>query len=380
VKLMTLFGIRIGADLSWFLVLFFVIITLSSAFRDALTVSDRTAYITAVACALLLFASFVIHEMGHALAARRLGIPVVGIDLFLFGGLTKMTRESNSPGEEFKVAAAGPVATLGVIVACLGVDMAIVGPSKLLDAALLRDNVNVTPALLALTWLVNMNVILFVFNLIPAFPLDGGRILRAAVWRFTGDRRRATKSASTVGLTFAYLLGGLGIFVLLRYGAIDGIWLMVLGLFLGQGARGALLQTAFSERIGGVRVADIMDRQPVTVPSDLPVERALDEFFLRYRWPWFPVVDAVGRFVGLVREDRVRAAQQASPPLTVSSVTDSERADTLRVEEEAPLEALIGSEGLRDLGAVMAVDRDGVLRGVVTVEAVQRALRNVLAS
>jgi Zn-dependent protease len=318
--------------------------------------------------------------MGHALAARRLGIPVVGIDLFLFGGLTKMTRESNSPGEEFKVAAAGPVATLGVIVACLGVDMAIVGPSKLLDAALLRDNVNVTPALLALTWLVNMNVILFVFNLIPAFPLDGGRILRAAVWRFTGDRRRATKSASTVGLTFAYLLGGLGIFVLLRYGAIDGIWLMVLGLFLGQGARGALLQTAFSERIGGVRVADIMDRQPVTVPSDLPVERALDEFFLRYRWPWFPVVDAVGRFVGLVREDRVRAAQQASPPLTVSSVTDSERADTLRVEEEAPLEALIGSEGLRDLGAVMAVDRDGVLRGVVTVEAVQRALRNVLAS
>ena len=135
------------------------------------------------------------------------------------------------------------------------------------------------------------------------------------------------------------------------------------------------MQTAVSERIEGVTVADIMDREPVTIPGELPLGRAEDEFFLRYRWPWFPVVDAYGRYLGIVRQERVEgAAATAGNELTVGAVLDDELGDT-RIGEDAPLEALLGSEPLRRLGALFAVDGDGVLRGVVTLDQVRRALQ-----
>jgi CBS domain-containing protein len=152
--------------------------------------------------------------------------------------------------------------------------------------------------------------------------------------------------------------------------------MVVLGWFLGQAARSAVTQTAFAERLEGVRVADIMDREPVAIPSSLPLSRARDEFFLRYRWPWFPVVDPAGRYVGLIREERVSAddgAEAASRP-----VAEAVEADTAawRVGQDATLESLLGSEPLQRLGALVAVDAEGVLRGVVTLDQVRRALQS----
>ncbi len=174
---------------------------------------------------------------------------------------------------------------------CLGVDLAIVGPHRLIHAAELDSTVKITPVLLSLSWLLFWNVLLLLFNLVPAFPLDGGRMTRAIVWRLSGEKQRGTRVAARLGQGFGLLVAGIGVWLLLAYRSFTGLWLIAIAFLLYQSARAALVQTALSARIEGVRVADIMDRQPVAIPSRTPVAQALDEFFLRYGWSWFPVVD-----------------------------------------------------------------------------------------
>src|SRR5512135_3673064 len=218
IKLMDVFGIRISVDAGWFLTLFLVILWLSPSFRRTLHSSDGVAYLTTVVSALLFFGSLVVHELGHAVVARRNGIEVRNIQLFLFGGLTQMSREARTPGEEFRIAAAGPAATFGMVLVFLAVDLAIVGPHRLWDAIRLAPNISITPVLLGLSWLFLMNVVVLLFNLVPAFPLDGGRIARAAVWRVTGNKLRGTRAAAQLGQGFAVLLAGIGIWLMLSGG------------------------------------------------------------------------------------------------------------------------------------------------------------------
>jgi Zn-dependent protease/CBS domain-containing protein len=381
IKLLDVFGIRIGVDFSWFLILFVLIYLLSGPFRTELRSSDGVAYATTVASVLLLFASLIVHELGHALVARREGVEVKRIDLFLFGGITQMSRDSADPGEEFRIAAAGPAATLAVIVLCLVIDLAVVGPHRLLDAALFRSNVQVTPVLLCMSWLLVMNLIVFVFNLMPAFPLDGGRIARAIVWRATGDQIRGTRVSARLGEGFAWLLGLAGIFILIDFHDVTGIWFAAMGYLIGQSARSTLAQTAITQRITGIRVSDVMDRQPVAIPAETPVGEALDAYFLRYRESWFPVVDHDGHFVGIVREERAQATSDAGEGwLTVGAVVEDGGPGTWRVDEDRPLNELLNSEPLGRLGALMAVDREGTLRGVITIEHLKRALQSVFGS
>jgi Zn-dependent protease len=380
-QLARVFGIRIGVSASWFVVLFLLIYYLSEYFHTVLGGSQSTAYLVAVAGALGYFASLILHELGHALVARRLGIPIAGIDLWFFGGLSHMRREPETAGEEFKIAAAGPLATFGFVLVCLVVDLAIVGPHRLTHAAVLDGTVTITPVLLSLSWLLFWNVLLLIFNLVPAFPLDGGRIARAIVWKRTGDKTRGTRVAAKLGQGFAIILGGLGIFWMLETGSLAGLWLIALAFLIGSAARGALVQSALTERIEGVRVADIMDRQPVAIPGETAVGEAIDAYFLRYGWPWFPVVDRDGRFLGIARQERVQAAIDGGEGwLTVGAVLDAGDADAWGVSEDRPLTEVLASESLGALGAVMAVDRDGMLSGVVTIEQVRRALQSALGS
>jgi Zn-dependent protease len=379
IQLARILGIRIGVDISWFFVLLLFIIVLSSSFRDVLDTSETTAYGTAVIAAMLFFVSLIAHELGHAIAARRLGIEIYGIDLWFFGGIAKLSRDTDTPGAEFKIAIAGPLVTVAVVGVCVLVGIALEGPSEFWDLLLLRSSASVSPAVLLVSWLATINAALFLFNMVPAFPLDGGRIARAAAWKVTGNRRKATRFSAVLGQIFAYVLIGWGIAQLFVWGGIGGLWWLVLGFFLWQAARGAVAQEAMSERLEGVRVQDIMDREPVTIPGDLPVVRAEDEYFLRYRWPWFPVVDTSGRFLGLVDEDRIRGAAAAGDgTLRVQDVMDPDQGDT-KIGEDATLEVLLGSEPLRRTGALMAVDPDGVLRGVVTIDQVRRALQSAVA-
>jgi Zn-dependent protease/CBS domain-containing protein len=378
IQLARIFGIRIGASPSWFVVLFFFIYVVSDYFRGILGGSLTQAYVVAVCAVMLFFISLVLHELGHALVARRMGIGISGIDLWFFGGVAKMTRDTDSPGAEFKVAAAGPAVTLVIIAICLGLS-ALISKGAALEVARLSGDAVVSPVLALLGFLISINVFLFVFNLVPAYPLDGGRIARALIWKLTGDRNRATRIAARIGEGFAYLIIGVGIFLFASGSRLNGIWLAVLGWFIAQSARAAVASTAFTERLDGITVADIMDAQPVSMPATATVSQAQDEYFLRYRWDWFPVVDEHGRFLGVVREPRIDAEIAAGrPALTVAELVDTDDADGWRVRSDSPLESLLGDEGLRDRGALMAVDADGVLRGVVTIEQVRRALMAAL--
>jgi Zn-dependent protease len=377
---MDLFGFRIGVDVSWFVILFLMIFWLSGDFRVQLGSSDGVAYMTAVATALALFASLIVHELGHALVARREGITVTRIDLLLFGGITQMSRDAATPGEDFRIAAAGPLATLGVVILCLVVDLIVVGPHRVWRTASLGTGFRVTPGILILVWLLVWNVALLAFNLVPAFPLDGGRIARSLVWRLTGSKGRGTRLAAAMGQCFAVVLGVLGVWLMVSAGALNGLWLVALAFMLGQSARAALVQSTLSERIETMRVADIMDTRPVAIADSMPVAQAQEEFFLRYGWEWFPVTDGSGRLVGIVRSGRVQELGEAGQGwLSITAALEADGAG-LPVDQDQPITAVLSSEWLARLGAVPAVDQNGVLRGVVTAAQLRRAVQAALGS
>src|SRR3954469_19863740 len=216
IQLMRLFGIRIGVSLSWFVVLFLVIFGLSASFKDVLDGSDTEAYLVAVGRAVLFYASLVMHELGHALVARRQGIEVERIELWFFGGLAQLRGEPRTPGREFAVAVAGPLVPLVVVIVCAAAAATVDSSSHFVDAALLRSSASASPAYVMLAFVASMNALLFVFNLAPGFPLDGGRIVFAAAWKLTRDRNRGMRIAGRGGVAFAYLLGGFGLYLLIR--------------------------------------------------------------------------------------------------------------------------------------------------------------------
>jgi Zn-dependent protease len=375
-------GIRIGIDYSWFFVLFLIIFWLSGFYRSVLDLDseDLAPYALAVASALAFFASILLHELGHAFVALRRGIGISDITLWMFGGVARMTRDSDSPGTEFKIAIAGPLVTLAIAIACIAVGMAAAGTGEFWQAMRVEDQAQTSGILALVAWLATINVLVLGFNLIPAFPLDGGRVARAIAWKVTGDRNRATRGAARLGQAFSYLFIALGVALFLTGDIIDGIWLALVGFILLQSARGAVMQTEFSSRIEGLRVADVMDHEPVAVPEDASVERALDEFFLRYRWPWFPVVDGSQRFLGLIERGAADGVPEVSRTSSrVRDVFEPDSSGTLHIRDDEPLESLLDNDALGRLGALVVVDEAERLRGVVTAEQVRRALRHALA-
>jgi Zn-dependent protease len=375
IQLGRVFGIRVGVDISWFLVLFLIIWSLSGYYEDV--APGSSAFLLATVSALLFFLSILLHEFGHAIVAIRNGIPIQGIDLWLFGGVAKLGRDSDTPGVEFRIAVAGPVVTLVIAAVCMGLGALISSPEEVLESSRFDDSTS-GATLAVLGYLTSINLIVLFFNLIPGFPLDGGRIARAIAWKITGNRNRATRFAGVLGRFVGWALVGFGIFMALAWDSLlGGIWLAFIGFFLAQAAGSAVAQADFADRIVGIRVSDVMDAEPVAVPDAMPLDQAEQEFFMRYGWPWFPVVDRTGRLVGVVTHEAIASVPQlerATHP--VASVMARDDGDSgLRARVEDPLEDLLGRDGLARLGAVMAVDGDGVLRGIVTIEAVQRALR-----
>jgi Zn-dependent protease len=379
-KLATIAGIRVGVSASWFLILFLYIFWFQDQFTEIL--GDSTlGFTTAVLTALGFFGSILLHELGHALVARREGIGVSDIELFMFGGFTRMSRAASSPGQEFRIAAAGPMVTLLIAVVGFAIGVLVMGVDAFRDAATLRGNAPSDVFELWLSFLVSINVLLLAFNLVPAFPLDGGRIAQSIAWKVTGDRAKAIRLAARLGLVFAGVLVGWGVYQLA--GSSDtfgGLWYVVLGWMLGSSARAALAQTAFTERLEGVTVADVMDSEPVTIPAGMPAGQAWEEFFLRYQgWSWFAVVEDDGRWAGVAHRAAVEQVAHTDAGALPMRRIATPAAPEGQIDSNAPLEDLLGSEPLSRLGMLMATDPDGRLRGIVTRDQALRALQTRLA-
>jgi Zn-dependent protease len=381
VTLFRIRGIRIAVDFSWFVVLFLIILFLSSSYRDELNLpnGDSEPYFLAVASAALFFASILLHELGHAFVARRHGIGVSGITLWMFGGFARLEKDSDTPGTEFKIAIAGPLVTAAIVLVCVGAFLLMAPSGELRHAALAQSSTDASGAAILVAWLGSINLFVLLFNLVPAFPLDGGRIARAIAWQRTGSRNSGTRFAATLGEWFGVFLIAAGLLYFLAYRGdlLGGVWLAFVGFILRGAAKAAIAQTEVTSRIEGISVADVMERDPVAIPEGASIEQALDEYFLRYRSPWFPVVDAGRHFIGLVDRggaDNVPAGERASWVVSDVLARDS---GSLTIGEDEPLESVLGNESLRRLGALIATDAEGHIRGVLTIDAIGKALRPV---
>jgi Zn-dependent protease/predicted transcriptional regulator len=279
-------GIRIGVNWSWLIVFALIVWSLAAAVFPSTNpgFSDGEYVAMAVAAALIFFASLLLHELGHALQARREGVEIEGINLWLFGGVAQFKDSFPSAGAEFRIAVAGPLVSLA-----LGVLFVLVAVFAGLPNA--ADGV--------VAWLGYTNLILLVFNLLPALPLDGGRVLRSALWHFRGDLRWATWVASGVGRGFGFLLIGLGLFMLFVEGAFSGAWLAFVGWFLLQAATAEARYVATKQALDGLWVRDLMISQPVTVVADLSLGQFMDEVAWSQRYTSYPVLED-GRPIGLL--------------------------------------------------------------------------------
>src|SRR5512132_382378 len=237
--------------------------------------SHNTYLGMAVVASLLFLASIALHELGHSWVARREGIEVDSITLWLFGGVSQLKGRFTSPGAEFRVAISGPLVSI-----VLGVLAVLIAIAKLPSSV---DGVA--------AWLGYINLILAVFNLLPASPLDGGRVLHSVLWRAKGDFNWATRVASEVGQGFAYLFIALGLVMFIFQGSFSGAWLAFIGWYLLQGAKAEARYVATEEALGGLRVRDLMVRHPVTVDADSTIGRFMDDVAWSHRFTTYPVLD-----------------------------------------------------------------------------------------
>jgi Zn-dependent protease/CBS domain-containing protein len=376
IPLMRVFGIRIGVSPLWFLVLFLLIFGLSGYYQDLYPGDDGKAFALAVVASLLFPASILLHELGHALAARRYGIEVSGIELWLLGGLARM-QPARTAGAEFAVAVAGPLVSLLLVLIGFGLGLTVLDWNDFRAGAELDLRRNMGEAEAVLGYVTGINLIVFAFNLIPGLPLDGGRMALAIAWWRTGDRARATRLAATLGRFVAWGLSAVAAFLLITTGdAFFAIWLLFIAFFIAQSAKAEeVWSQRVSSQLDGLRVSDVMDPEPVAVNNGVKLDRALDEFFWRYRAPWFPVTDNLGHLVGLVTLESVEKVPEALRPGSTVDEVMARDPQSLKVAIDEPLESLLAAEGLHRMGALYAVDGEGVLRGVVTLEQVRRALR-----
>ena len=279
-------GIRIAIHWSWLVVFVLITWTLAdSVFPDQNPgLSDSTYVAMAVAAAVLFFAALLAHELGHAFQARREGVEIDGITLWLFGGVARFKGMFPSAGAEFRIAVAGPLVSL-----VIGVGFVLA--AWMLDLPREADGVA--------AWLGFINLFLLAFNLIPALPLDGGRILRSALWARSGDLAGATRTAAKIARGFAYLIIAAGLAELVFLGSFGGVWLAFLGWFLLQASAGEARALSAREALGALRVADLMVRDPATVRQDMSLGAFMDDVVSPQRFTTYPVIDD-GRVVGLL--------------------------------------------------------------------------------
>jgi len=355
-------GIPIGFQPLWLAIVALIAWSLGAAYypdRDP-GIAPVAAYALGLLSAVLLFASILLHELGHSVVARRHGVVIEEIDLWLLGGVARMRGQPKTAGDELRFAIAGPAVTLAIVVAFGAIAAAL--PASTPDAIQA-----------VVDYQLFVNAAILVFNLLPAFPLDGGRVARALIWRWRGDLRRATAAAATIGRGFGYGMIALGVLAALG-GAVGGVWLAVVGFFVVVAAKaeegGLRIRTAFAGREAG----RFMSFPAVAMPVGISVEEAVQGYFARHRYTAFPVIDD-GRPVGLIdasHVERVDPAQRATTTVREAAVLDPE----LLVGERQDVAELLERPAFQRVGRAVVVSDGGEI-GVISITDVERALRAI---
>jgi Zn-dependent protease/predicted transcriptional regulator len=358
IHVLTVLGIPIEINYSWFIIFFLVTWTLAaSVFPNSYNMQGLpmiTYWIAAVVASFFFFASLLLHELAHSFVAIRNNLPIQGITLFVFGGVAHISKEPQTPGTEFKMAIAGPLCSLSL--------------SLIFSfLALLFQNIGLPAAIVVITeYLSGINLMVCLFNLVPGFPLDGGRILRSAIWSLTGDLKKATLIASSFGKLFAYFLMGFGILLFATYKEIiSGIWLILIGFFLQEAASTSYQQVTFKKSLTGVKVRDIMSTNVVTVSKHLTLTSLVDDYFFKYRFTSFPVLSDEGDIEGLITIHAVKDVPRESwVNTTVMEAMIPIKSDLVVSPYSDVFDALTSMAG-NGVGRLL-VTQDGKLTGIVS--------------
>ena len=354
-------GIPVGISPWWLVIVALITWSLGAGYYpvEVKGIAPLASYGLGLASVLLLFASILAHEFGHALVARRRGIEVEEIDLWLLGGVSRMSGQPREPDDELSFALAGPAVT-AVVAAVFGV-VWLVLPSS-------------APAWLRalIVYQAEVNVLILGFNLIPAFPLDGGRVARAVLWRRSGDISRATESAAGLGRMFGYLIVAFG--VLLAFGgALGGLWIALIGMFVVAAAKAELLQEEVTAAFSGVLARDLMSHPAISIAMEATLDEVQQQF-ASYRYNAFPVIDRDGRAVGVLSIERLeRAPRSQWSEATAGDLADRDPA--LLVGEQEDVAHLLGEPAFARVGRAAVINRGGHPVGVVSITDVQRSIR-----
>lgn len=366
IRLGRVYGIDVGLDWSWIFIFLLITLSLSQWFLQGdQPLGPTQAWVAAVLASLLFFASILLHEFGHSLTAQALGLRVRSITLFLFGGLARLSGEPKTARDEFLIAAAGPV--VSVALGLLFWAIAALVPSSAED-----------PNILAVSfgWLGTINLVLAVFNLVPGFPLDGGRLLRAAVWHVTGDYEKATLTAAAIGSAFAYLLIAGGIFMALVWGAfLNGLWFAFIGWFLLSAAQGSSLQMILQRELGGIRLSEAMEPIHPVVNGETTVASVLEHLILAKGGRYF-FVEEGGEIVGLVTLHQIKQTplEERTETTVRSIMLDQSRLVTVPVESTL----WQAFERMSEVGiGQIPVEHEGRMVGMLTRERMVRIIHNV---
>ena len=286
-------GIDIDINVSWIIILVLLTVSLATGWFPQLYPgwSTATYWVVGFISALLLFVSVLLHELAHSFVARRRGLPVKNITLFIFGGVSNIEREPTSPGVEFQMAVVGPLTSLLIGIVCFLLQLPLRGSNSPLEGILFY---------LAVT-----NVLLGIFNLIPGFPLDGGRVLHSIIWKITGNMRQSTRAAALVGQVIAYLFIFGGIWLFFTGYILDGIWIGFIGWFLLSASQSANTQGNLQSALRGVTVGEVMNPTPPTVPANISLQKLIDEYFLLHGLR-FALVMQADRLAGLITLSDIR--------------------------------------------------------------------------
>jgi len=356
-------GIPIRINYTWFIVFVLVVWTLAMGYFPHMgpQYTPLTRWIMSIITAIILFASILIHELSHSYMAQRQGIKIKSITLFIFGGIAQMAGETRSPKGEMKIAAAGPIMSI-----------LISGIFWMITYVTYRTMPS-SPILPVAQFLAYTNMILAFFNLIPGFPLDGGRLLRAAIWQKTGDLNKATLITSRIGKGFALFLMFTGFWNILRGFLIDGIWLIFIGMFLQQAAEEGYRQTLLHKTFSAVKVKDIMVTPVIVVDENLSIDRVVNEYFFKYRYNTFPVVSD-NRLKGMISIHDIKKIQKEMWPFTSVREVMNRNLDEFTISPEQ-----VATEALQKMiethsGRLIVVEDNKVI-GIISQRDIMRMLK-----